>query len=345
MTLKHLLLGTLGMLPLMAAGVAHADDLDVGETHVGTKIFLNASDLEQHVNGVRTDDSGTQADLTRFFINIDHRFSDVWSAHLTTDVHWMRHDDPTDVWLRYAYMEGEFSKAFTLRLGSAPMPWQGLVNQWYGYRYVEKDLTIRAKVGNAADWGVHALGTLGADGRVDYAASVVTGAGYKKPRLGNGPDVAARVSFQPSEHTMVGVGGYRGTLGEDAGALHREHTATRWSLIAAYMDSRWRLGGQWFRADDFTRVTTPGSDRSQGWSAWASMQVTPVVAVFARHDHYKPSRQLDPERRDRYSNLGVEWKTTDWLRLAAVLKRERLSRDGVHLTSVNEAGVWAQIAF
>lgn len=342
---RYLLFGTLGVLFLAVAGAGWADDLPVGGTSVSGKLFLNASHLDQDVNGVRTDDSGTNADLKRFFINVDHRFSDVWSAHVTTDIHWQRHQDPTDLWLRYAYVQGRFSKAFNLRLGSAPMPWQGLVNQWYGYRYVEKDATMRAGVGSTADWGVHALGSLGADGRVEYAASLATGAGYKKPRLGNGPDVAARVSFQPGEHVVVGLGGYRGTLGQDAGKLDSQRTAQRWSLMAAYADAKWRLGGQYFRANDWSQVMSPQSDRSHGWSAWASMQLTPEVSLFARHDHVEPSRWLDPERRDRYTNAGVEWQAYKWLRLAAVWKRERLSDGGRRLKTANEAGLWAQITF
>ncbi len=329
---------------LLAAGVVHADELPVGATHVGGKLFVDVTHQEQKTRGVRTVDD-TDADLKRFFLTLDHRFSDVWSAHFTTDVHWQRHQDPTDVWLRYAYLQGRFSKAFTLRVGSAPMPWQGLVNHWYGYRYVEKDLTMRAKVGNAADWGVHALGALGDGGRVEYAAAVVTGAGYKKPRLGNGPDMAARLSFQPGEHTVIGVGGYRGTLGRGAGSRTRMHTAQRWSLMAAYADKRWRVGAQYFHGDNFTRVVKAGNDSSDGWSAWVSVQLTPRISVFARHDHLEPSRSLDPERRDRYSNLGVEWKAYKWLRLAAVFKRERLVRDDEHLETANEAGVWAQITF
>jgi hypothetical protein len=330
---------------ILAAAVARANDLPVGATDVGTKIFLDATHRDQDVNGQRTADSGTGVDLKRFFVNVDHRFSDIWSAHVTADIHWERHRDPTDLWFRYAYGQARFSKALKLRLGSAPMPWQGLVNKWSGHRYVEKDLTMRGGVGNPADWGAHLLGSLGANGRLQYQASVVTGAGYKKPRLGNGPDVAARVSFQPSAHTVVGVGGYRGTLGKNINGRHARHKARRLSLMAAWANQQWRLGGQYFRARDWTRVVRAASDRSHGWSLWASVQLSPVLALFARHDHVEPSRRLDSDQRERYSHVGVEWKTSRWLRLAAVFKRERLKDHDQRLRKVNEVGVWAQVTF
>lgn len=332
------------VLALVMAGVAWADE-PVGETSVGTKLFLDVSHLDHDLPGAGADASGSSADLKRFFIDVDHRFSKVWSAHLTTDINWLRDQDPTDLWVRHAYVQGSFSKALTLRLGAAPMPWQALVNKWYGYRYVETDLTMRAKVGNVADWGVHALGTLGAGGRVGYAASVVTGAGYKKPRLGNGPDVSARLSFRPTAHTVLGLGGYRGTLGQGTGGREAWHTAQRWSLMAAYADRFWRVGAQYFRASDWSRVPSPQGDRSHGWSAWISRQLTPMVSLFARHDHVEPSGWLDPERRDRYSNAGVEWRAHTWLRVAAVWKRTRLTDDGEELGTDNEAGLWAQVTF
>ncbi|HET6587939.1 MAG TPA: hypothetical protein VFG67_09240, partial [Oleiagrimonas sp.] len=248
----------------LAAGVAHAGDLYPGETRVGGKIFVDASHIDRHANGIG--DSDTNVDLKRFYINIDHRFGDVWSTHLTTDIQWHRHDDPTDLWVKHAYLQGDFGKTFVLRLGAAATPWGGLFNHWYGYRYVEGGLLTRAKVKNSADWGVHALGTLGSGRGVDYAVSVITGAGYKKPRLGNGPDVSARVSWQPSEHTVVAVGGYRGTLGEDVDAREAVHTARRLDVMVAYADAKWRVGGQYFRAEDWNRVLDPQGDRSHGWS-------------------------------------------------------------------------------
>lgn len=330
---------------LALTAVVHADEVPIGETTFNSKIFVDLTHLDQQAKGTRTDASGTDADLKRFYLDVNHRFSSVWSARVTTDINWLRNQDPTDLWFRHAYLQAQFSKAFALRVGSAPMPWVALINKWSGYRYVEKELVSRVKVGESADWGVHALGSLGAEARAQYAVSVVTGAGYKKPRVGNGPDVAARMSWQPSEHTIVGVGGYRGTQAQDVSGRSALHTAQRWSLMAAYADARWRVGAQYFRARNFGRVLQPLGDRSDGWSAWASMQLTPKVALIARHDHTKPSASLNPQRRDRYSYGGVEWTARKWLRLAAVLKRERLVDNVQHLRTVNEAGLWAQLAF
>lgn len=132
----------------LAAGVVHAGDLPTGDSG---KVFVDVSHIDQRTNGAGNSD--TNADLKRFYINVDHRSGEVWSAHLTTDIQWHRHDDPTDLWAKHACLQGDFSKAFVLRLGAASTPWVGLVDHWYGYRYVESDLVMLAKVDSSADCG------------------------------------------------------------------------------------------------------------------------------------------------------------------------------------------------
>lgn len=338
-------IAVLAVLAVLAAGSARAaSELAVGQTRVNGSLFIDASHLDSEVDGVPSDASGTGVDLKRFYFNVEHRFSPAWSARLLTDIQWRRNQDPTDLWLKYAYLQGRFSKAFALRLGTTPMPWSALVNKWSGFRYIDPDLVSRDKVGETADWGVHALGALDAAGSIQYAVSVVTGAGYKQPRLGNGPDVAARIAWLPIENLVLAAGGYEGTRAKDtqSPALH---TARRWSVMAAWAGERWRVGAQYFRSADWTQVMKPQSDHGYGWSAWTSVQLTPVVALFARRDWTRPSAELNPHTVDRYTNAGIEWHARPWLRLAAVWKHESLVNGSAHLLDDNEAGIWAQVDY
>ena len=117
-TLRRAAAGTGSVfLALAAAAGAHAADTPVGATTVGGKLFLDVSHLNQYRNGQRTATSRDGADLKRFYIDVDHRFSQVWSAHLTTDINWMRNNSPTDLWVKHAYLQGAFSKALVLRFG------------------------------------------------------------------------------------------------------------------------------------------------------------------------------------------------------------------------------------
>ncbi|MGS1012959.1 porin [Rhodanobacter sp. UC4448_H15] len=328
-----------------AAAPATAADTPVGATTFNGKIFLDATHLNQYKNGKRTKLSPNGADLRRFYIDIDHRFSTIWSAHLTTDINWTRNQSPTDLWVKQAYLEGAFSKALVLRFGSAYLPWNSLVNSWYGYRYVEKEMINRLNYGVGADWGVHMLGKTGGEGQIQYAVSAVTGGGFKQPRTGDRADVESLVGWQPTKHSIIAIGGYDGKRALGGGNLPVYNTARRWDAMAAYADKRFRLGVQYFRATDWNQVRSPKGDRASGWSAWASVQLNPQWALFARHDRADTSELLDPARRERYTNFGLEWNVNRSLQLAAVYKRERLANASRALASSNEVGVWAQIAY
>lgn len=324
---------------------ALAADTPIGETTFGGKIFVNASHLDQYKNGKRTDVARNGVDLTRFYIDIDHRFSQVWSAHLTTDINWLRDQSPSDLWIKRAYLQGVFGKALTLRLGAADMPWASLVNRWSGYRYVDKELVTRLKYGDAADWGLHVLGAVGAHGQFQYATSVVSGSSYKKPRTGDSPNVEMLVAWQPTAETVLALAGYDGKRALDGGDHLTRHTARRWDALAAWASKRWRLGAQYFRASNWNEVRSPKGNRASGWSIWSSVQLTPCWAMFVRHDQADTSELLDPTRHDRYENLGVEWSIARKLRIAAVYKRERLKHLGMGLATFNGLGLWAQIGF
>lgn len=345
-SLRHALAGLATLAAV--AGIcapAQASDAEIGETTFGGKVFLDTTHLDQSKSGKRTDASGNGADLTRLYLDLDHRFSQVWSTHLTTDINWLRNASPTDLWVKRAYLQGAFSKAFVLRLGSADMPWAGFVNGWSGYRYVDKELVTRLQYGASADWGVHVLGAAGDSGQLQYATSMVSGSSFKRPRTGDRPDFEARVAWQPSKQTVLAIGGYNGTRALDGGSHVAQHTARRWDALAAYHDQRFRFGGQYFRATDWNQVRSVANDRASGWSVWASMQLAPQWSVFARHDQADTSELLDPARHERYNNLGVEYRINRNLQIAAVYKHERLANSSTLLSASNEAGLWAQISF
>lgn len=309
------------------------------DTRLSTQIFLNASQLDR--SGVDTADEGLAIDLKRTFVTLDHRFNERWSAQITTDVQWNRNSDPTDVWVRHAYLQRSFGKGSWLRLGNAPTPWIAQESAREGYRYVDPGLIARTKMGAPADYGVHGQYR---NGDFVYTASVVTGGGFQKPRLGNRADVEARVGWTPVKGVELAAGGYRGTRAQDAGSKPHVHTAQRWNAMASWVGERGRAGAQYFRAEDWTRITRPGSDDQRGWSAWSSYQFTPQYGVFARYDETRMSLDIDPITRERYHQLGVEWKPNRHLRLAAVGKRVE-QRSAKKAMESNEVGVWAQLAF
>jgi hypothetical protein len=334
-------------------------------TSISGKAFVNVSNIHQTATdlaGVKTDNAqnGTQTELKRFYLGVDHKFSDVFSANLTTDFRYNSNGTSKDVlvYVKKAYVQAKLSPALWVRVGSADLPWVPFVEGVYGYRFVENTLIDRTKFGTSADWGVHAGGSFG-NGLVNYAVSAINGAGYKTlSRNSDTIDLEGRISVNPIKTVTLAVGGYTGKLAKSAANLPGSatpHTATRFDALAAYTDKRIRAGVEYFSAKDWNNVNTVASDKSEGWSAFGSFAFTPKILAFGRYDWVKPNRDINPALKDHYFNVGLDFKPLPPLDFALVYKRERANHGllstsngtigGADHGTYDEIGLFGQVAF
>jgi hypothetical protein len=330
------------------------------------RMFFNVSHIDQKSDGATVGRS-TAFDVKRFYLTVDHKFNDIWSASATTDINLIANTNtvtgtansgtaqpgqgttaPTPfpktvgetLFLKKAFVQAKFDPAFTVRVGAADMPWIPFAEDVYGYRYIDQTLTDRTGFASSVDWGVHALGTL-AEGHVNYAVSVVNGAGYRNPLRSESVDVEGRVSV--NYHGFVAaVGGYAGKRGADTFTpfsptnnavtpvqtgtnVQTLHTATRVNALLAYTSDAVRVGGEYFYARNWNQVTKVPSDTSDGWSAFASYRPAPLVGVFARYDRVKPTRDLFPAITDQYFNVGISYQPVKLIEFALVYKRDQVN--------------------
>jgi hypothetical protein len=318
----------------------------VNDTKVGGKMYFDLTHIDQQANGSDTAANGFSLDVKRFYLSVDHKFNDIWSANLTTDFQYNSSlDSASNLYVKKAYLQGRFSDAFTARIGSADLPWVGYAEKAYGYRYVENTLVDRLKYGTSADWGVHAFGDLGSDRMFNYAVSVVNGSGYKKMQRSKGMDVEARVGFTPVEGLVLAVGGYSGTLGQETGTVDALHTANRADALIVYGNDRFRVGAEYFQAENWGNVLKVASDKADGYSVWGNVAVGDKgVNLFARYDQADLSKDIDPSLQDTYYNIGVEFPVTKGFRLAAVYKDTRRESSSSE-TRTKELGVWGEVSF
>jgi hypothetical protein len=346
-----------------------------GNTTISGKSFFNVSNIDQkstNLAGVTSDNiqNGTQTELKRFYVGVDHKFNDTFSANITTDFRYNANGTSKDVlvFVKKAFLQAKFSPAFTVRVGAADLPWVPFAEGLYGYRFVENTLIDRTKFGTSTDWGVHVFGAF-ANNLVSYQVSAIDGAGYKTlSRSSNTIDLEGRLSVNPIKPITLAVGGYTGKLGKSNDTLDVRHRATRFNAIAAYTDKRIRAGLEYFRAKNWNNIQTAAepapapntpNDKSHGWSAFGSFAFTPTISAFGRYDWVKPTSLTllgtHGPVKDHYFNVGVDYKPIAPLDFALVWKRERASNGNISTSNgtiggldhgvYNEVGLFGQLAF
>jgi hypothetical protein len=343
-------------------------------TTVGGNLFIDFTNINLKNDDAKQAISGTGTDVKRGNLIVNHTFDDMWAANVTTDFNYTGATGETQVFIKKAYLQATVSDAFIARAGSAGLPWVPLVEDLYGYRYVEKVLIDRTNFGTSADWGLHALGKFG-DGMFNYAAAVVNGRGFRNPTRSNSVDFEARIGVMPIEGLTAAVGIYRGKRGLDSALLSAPatRTANRTDVVVGYVKpDMFRVGAEFFSAKNWNTVlvstTNPAStpeDKSDGYSAWGSFNFTPEFAAFARYDEVKPSKDLASWLKDKYFNIGVSYKPRKNVDIALAYKNEKVEGDGVlgHVSSFttgdatlgsatggregkwDEVGVWLNVLF
>lgn len=324
------------------------------DTVVSGRMYYDLSNITQKSDGRRVAPSGTGFDIKRFYVGVDHKFNDTFSANVTTDFQYSSAISSTELYIKKAYLQAKVSDALVIRLGSTDLPWVPFAEDIYGYRYVENTLIDRTKYGTSADWGVHASGKL-ADGKVNYAIAVVDGAGYKAPLRSKGMDVEARVSVTPIDHVTLAIGGYTGKLGKETQGATTFHTANRFNALAAYTTKQYRFGVEYFSAENWNNVTTAASDSADGYSVFGSYAFNDKLGAFARYDWVKPNKDTAPAKKDAYFNVGLTYSPAKIVDLSLVYKRDQVERGllatsngtigGVNKGTYDEVGLFGQFRF
>jgi hypothetical protein len=328
----HVVAGLTALALSAGTVAAHAQS---SSTTIQGRLYTDFSSKENKDDGTGTksSDSGVGVDVKRFYFTVTHKIDDTWSAQFQSDIG----DHGTkryDVFVKKAYLQGKFSDAFTVRLGSTDMAWIPFAESMYGMRYVENTTTDSLGFGTSADWGIHVLGK---GGVVSYQVSVVNGKGYSNPDRTKSMDFEGRLAITPVQGLTFAVGGYSGKLGKDTDATPAKHTAERTNALVNWKNDRFGIGGEWFEAKNWKNVDTDATDKADGYSVWAHFEPAQDLTVFLRYDDAKPSKTLAPDRKLTYYNLGIQ-KTFNKVLAASLAYKYAEGKGGVTGTSNGSVG-------
>ncbi len=349
MKISTLLTGVAAAACLMAVASTASAQSWADTTTVSGRMYYDLSDISTKVDGTKSGANGTGFDIKRFYIGIDHKFTDMFSANITTDFQYNSTLGATELYIKKAYLQASFSPQFNVRAGSTDLPWIPYAESIYGYRYVENTLSDKQKVGTSADWGLHALGTFGdatTGNTLSYQLSMINGNGYKNPSRAKSMDFEGRVSAVVGYQWNFAIGGYSGKLGQAAVGVATPQTAKRFNALAAWVGDHGRLGVEYFTANDYSAalVKSATPDKADGYSVFGTYRFNHDWSAFGRVDDVKPSKDLSPTKKDKYYNLGVTYSAFKNVDFSLVAKHDDLTSTG-HKTTTDEVGLFAQFQY
>jgi type II secretory pathway pseudopilin PulG len=313
-------------------------------TKIGGTIFSDLSYIDNRNDGKPNSQTGTDYDIKRAYISIDHKFNNMFSANITTDFTYDSTTKATQLYIKKAYLQSNLlGNEFVVRAGSADLPWVPFVEGIYGYRFAERVVTDLNGFGTSADWGVHVLGSLW-DNHFGYQLSVVDGNGYKIPATGtanrtDAMDFEGRVNVN-YDHFTVALGGYEGKLGHAVTGTPTFNTAERFDALAAYTGPLFHVGFEYMWANFWNDVTQPNpakTNTSQAYSIFASVNVTKQFSIFGRYDWLKPQENTNNSFVSHYYNIGVDYKPIAPLDFALLYKHDSVT-DGLLSTQNGTIG-------
>ncbi len=278
------------------------------KTTLGGRVYADATskDNKDEGTGTKSSDSGVGVDVKRFYFTVNHDFDATWSAQFQTDIG----DQGVkryDVFVKKAFIQAKLDNAAIFRLGSADTPWVPFAEGIYAQRYLENVIIDGLGFGTSADWGLHFLGKA-ADNMLSYQLSAINGKGYSNPSRTKSVDFEGRVSLEPVKGLTLAIGGYSGRRGQDTDTAPAKHTATRADALVNWVVGPVRIGGEYFKADNWNQVTKVPTDKADGYSGWLQFAVDKAWTLFGRYDSANPSKDLDPALKYSYYNAGVQWK-------------------------------------
>jgi len=213
---------------LQAKGILNSDEVKAikhnnkGKFKFGAKLFVDARNIRSQKNGV-TQKSTNSVDLTRAYLTARYYINDTWKVRVTTDVSLENklnvagvpvsgQGKNNNVFLKYAYIQGDLLPAASLRLGVIHTPWIDNEEELWGHRYASKVLTDTLGIESSADAGVGIVGKV-LDGLLHYQFGEFNGGGYTNITASKALDFSGRIGSEPIEGLTVDFqfrDGYRG---------------------------------------------------------------------------------------------------------------------------------------
>ncbi|MCZ6485823.1 MAG: porin [Acidobacteria bacterium] len=228
------------------------------------------SDLEDR-NGFR---------FRRIYLTFDKSLSDAFDARLRLEMRSPGDFTSTtrlDPFVKNAYLRWKLSNRHQAHLGLSPTPTLNVVDEFWGYRWVEKSLLDLQKMATSADMGLALRGSLDSGEQLRYHFMVSNGSGTRG-ESDQGKKVLLSLGLYPSDSVIL-------ELYSDYESRPLNTNRRTFQSFLAYQAQWGRLGFQYVHQ---TRSGTPDL-QLDALSLFGVAKLSPATSLFWRYD-----RMFDP---------------------------------------------------
>lgn len=212
----------------------------------------------------------------RIYLALDYRLNDSWNVLLRTEMNSAGNFTSRtrlEPAAKDAYLQ--WSKRFTqIRIGLAPTPTWQIVEQFWGYRPVEKSLLDLQRLGSSRDIGLNVRGRLGQSRKIGYNIMIANGNGSNSEN-DRSKKLFASLSYRPSESIAIEV--Y-----SDVENLPDETRRVTLQGFVGYKTATVSTGIQIFRQNN--KQPASRNNALHGLSVFGSAKLTDYLKGFARFD-------------------------------------------------------------
>ena len=338
---KQVSLTALALATALTATAAHAGGVTVAEKgdtklKISGKAFLG---FTQNDDGAGAKTIG--GNLDRFYMQAEY-YTGIWKARFTTDIHnESALGKDQNVYVKYAFLEGKFSEAATLRLGLSHTPWIDYEQHLWKHRFVAKVTTDHFKLDSSADNGIGLKGKL-ADGMVNYWVTETAGAGYGAPAKTGALDFNSRISVAPVKGVDISLqyrNGYKGKKTDSTVNIADKETLTQ--LMASYGTHDYRAGFNTIKVTNYK--TTTGEDMTAN-AVWGWAKFGGEYGAFARVEQLKWTGTVSNGDKKDHQVFGVDYYATHGVTLSFAYDAQKTTT-GNTATTAKEIGLFTQLKF
>jgi hypothetical protein len=242
-----------------------------------------------YVYDLDTDADFNAFEITRNYIDIKYNYSDTIRFRLTPDF-FRQGDGPLEGIIKYAYVEFKNPLGLenqTFRIGMNPTAWEGYLNDWWGFRWIEKTPSGTWKMTTSSDLGITLLGNL-LDKFVSYQVSLSNGEGYNgSPEADSAKAFEATVDLLPIKEMPIHFFGHV-RLAQEISEIESDDNLYAGAVY--YKDSSLRLGAEYLSG------FMTGVDNSL-MSFIFAVNLDQFV-ILGRYDIFDPSTDVDNNKQN-----------------------------------------------